>query len=313
MKTTFLVLGGYGFLGTNIIKYIDKHMKDDVQVIVFDKFESHPAGVGFESICRSYAGDFSDEALITRIFDENAIDMVLHCISTTVPATSFNAKFDIESNLIPTVSLLDAMISHKVFDIVYLSSGGAIYGSTSVRPHKETDDVFPKSSYGVVKLAIEKYMMQYAELYGLRPLVLRLSNPYGPWHYSMKQGICNIAVADALAGRKFTVWGDGNGSKDYIFVEDFVKILFILLRNKVNNEVINVASGEHWSVNGILNVVKSIRPGFSWEYVDASMLDVARFELNTERLKSLVGNYCFTSLEDGVKLTFEWAEKGCCD
>ena len=311
MKSTFLVLGGYGFLGTNIIKYIDKYMKEEVQVVVFDKFASHPAGVGFESVCRSYAGDFSDEALITRIFDENAIDMVLHCISTTVPATSFNAKFDIESNLIPTLSLLDTMISHKVNDIVYLSSGGAIYGSSLDRPHKETDDVFPKSSYGVVKLAIEKYMMQYAELYGLRPLVLRLSNPYGPWHYSMKQGICNIAVADALAGRKFKVWGDGNGHKDYIFVEDFVRILFILLRNKVNNEVINVASGEHWSVNGILDVVKSIRPNFSWEYVDASVLDVARFELDTERLKNLVGDYCFTSLEDGMKLTFDWAEKGC--
>lgn len=310
---TILILGGFGFLGTNIIKFIDGNMPDDYRVVVFDKFASHPAGVNFGSIVKTYAGDFSDENLIERIFNENDIDAVYHCISTTVPASSFNARFDIESNLVPTVSLLGCMLRHKVFDIVYISSGGAIYGSSASRKHCESDDVFPISSYGVVKLAIEKYLMQYAELYGLKPLVIRLSNPYGPWHYSMKQGICNVAVADALKGNVFNVWGDGNGVKDYIFVEDFVNILFSLRAASAQPCVVNVGSGECKSVNEILAMIKQIVPDFKWTYTDASLLDVSHFELDTAKLESIIGKFDFTPIDDGLKRTFDWAKEICCD
>ena len=310
---TILILGGYGFLGTNIIKFIDARMPLDSRVIVFDKFESHPAGVGFDSVAKTYSGDFSDDELIESIFDENKIDTVFHCISTTVPASSFNARFDIESNLVPTVNLLDCMIRHGVQDMVYISSGGAIYGTSAARKHSEADDVFPISSYGVVKLAIEKYLMQYAQLYGLRPLVVRLSNPYGPWHYSMKQGVCNIALADAINGKVFNVWGDGCGVKDYIYVEDFADILFLLLAAGAQPCVVNVGSGICKSVNEILTMVKGIVHEFEWIHTDASLLDVSRFELDTSKLKAIIGEYDFTDMEEGLKKTFEWAKGSCCD
>lgn len=309
---TILLLGGFGFLGTNIIKHIDGKLSREYRVVVFDKFASHPAGVKFNSVVKTYSGDFSDEALIGSIFDENEIDAVFHCISTTVPATSFNAKFDIESNLMPTLSLLDCMVRHKVYDIVYISSGGAIYGTSALHPHKESDDVFPISSYGVVKLAIEKYLMQYAQLYDLKPLVLRLSNPYGPWHYSMKQGVCNVAVADAIDGRPFKVWGDGSGIKDYIYVEDFADILFRLRAVGIQPCVVNVGSGDCRSVNDILQMIKSIVPGFGWTHTNASMLDVSRFELDTAKLKSIIGEYDFTDMEEGLKKTFDWTKEICC-
>lgn len=310
---TILILGGYGFLGTNIIKFSECHIPNQYRYIVFDKFDSHPAGVRFNSVEKVYAGDFSDEYLINSIFEENEIDAVFHCVSTTVPASSFNAKFDIESNLIPTINLLDCMIRHNVYDMAYISSGGAIYGATSSMGHKETDDVFPISSYGVVKLAIEKYLMQYAQLYGLKPLVLRLSNPYGPWHYSMKQGICNIAIADALNGNAFSVWGDGNGIKDYIYVEDFADILFRLIDTADKPSVINVGSGECRSVNEILSIIKQIVPEFEWSYTDASLLDVSRFKLDTTKLESIIGDYSFTPITDGLQKTLLWAKEECCD
>lgn len=309
---TILILGGFGFLGTNIIKYIDGNLSREYRVVVFDRYALHPAGVKFNSIVKTYSGDFSDDALIDNIFDENEIDVVFHCISTTVPASSFNAKFDIESNLVPTLSLLDCMVRHKVYDIVYISSGGAIYGTSDQHPHKESDDVFPISSYGVVKLAIEKYLMQYAQLYNLKPLVLRLSNPYGPWHYSMRQGVCNVAVADAVNGKSFKVWGDGRGVKDYIYVEDFAEILFRLRAAEVQPCVINVGSGDCRSVNDILGMIKSIVPGFEWTYTDASLLDVSRFELDMSRLKSIIGEYAFTAMEEGLKRTLDWTEEICC-
>lgn len=293
------------------MKFAESNYLDRYRFIVFDRVGTHPEAVPFSNIICTYAGDFSDSDLIERILTENRVDMVFHCISTTVPASSFNARYDIESNLIPSVALLDCMIRHKVYDILYISSGGAIYGTAGRVGHKEDDDVFPISSYGVVKLAIEKYMMQCSQLYGLKPLIVRLSNPYGPWHYSMKQGICNVALASALRGLDFSVWGDGNGTKDYIFVEDFCDILYKLVNNGVQGEVVNVGSGECKSVNDILSSVKALVPSFKWNYSDASELDVSRFELNTDKLRGMIGEYGFTHMDEGLRKTFEW-EKGIC-
>jgi len=303
---TILLLGGFGFLGTNILKHIDSHCLNEYKVIAFDKFPSHYQGVTFKCISRTYAGDFSDSKAVETIFDENQIDLVIHALGTTVPTSSFNAKYDIVSNLIPTVSLAETMIKHNVQKIVYLSSGGAIYGSDKMHPHKEDEDTFPISSYGVVKFSIEKYLMQYAQLYGLKPLILRVSNPYGPWHYSMKQGICNVAMASAIKGLPFTVWGDGEASKDYIYVDDFANILFKLVEKEAFNDIFNLASGEISSVNTILGIIKHHVPNFEWKYEAASRYDVNHFELNTDKLHSVIGHYEFVKLKEGLERTFKW-------
>lgn len=303
-----LLLGGYGFIGTNILSYIDQNLKDEYEVVVFDKLSSHYAGMSFDCVKKSYSGDFSDNLLIDNIFNEEKIDVVIHSISTTIPATSFNAKYDVESNLIPTISLLDSMIKHNVYDIAYISSGGAIYGN-GVNKHKESDDVFPVSSYGVVKLSIEKYLMQYAQLYGLKPLILRLSNPYGKFHYSMKQGVVNVALASAVNNNVFSIWGDGNSSKDYIFIDDFVDIMFLLMKSNINSSVVNIASNQLLSVNQIVNSVKCLISSFTWKYKDSSRLDVSKFALDNKKLLSLIGDYNFTSFEDGLSITYNWLIK----
>lgn len=324
MKKNILILGGFGFLGTNVMKFVDDNLKGEYRFIVFDKFDHHMGGVEFDCVDKVYAGDFADKALLERIFQENHIDVVLHSLSTTVPVDSSNARFDVESNLIPTLDVLGQMVKYGVKDIVYLSSGGAIYGVRGVTGkalcnaslckvgYKESDDVFPISSYGVVKLAIEKYLMQYAQLYGIQPLILRLSNPYGPYHYSMKQGVINIAMTKALRGETLEIWGDGNGGKDYIYVEDYAKILFELLRLKIedfrlqNGVVLNVASGQVLSVNEIAAAVKNLVPSFQFVHKDAQKFDASHFALDTTKLMTLLPDFEFTSLEEGLAKTYDW-------
>ena len=305
MKTV-LLLGGFGFLGTNIIKMIDDAFAQSYTVIILDRIMTHPSGLKFDCIKRVYVGDFSDESLLKSIFEENDIDLVIHSLSTTIPLGTNNARFDIESNLVPTIKLMDCMLEHRVYDIVYISSGGAIYGNSFEGAHKEDENASPISSYGVVKLTVEKYMMQYAANYGLRPLVLRLSNPYGPYHYSMKQGLVNVALATALGNERFVVWGDGTAEKDYIYVRDFVSIMFQLLDEGVHSKVINVGSGQVASVNQILGEIKRMVPSFLWEYKEASKLDVSHFELDTALLSSFIGAYAFIKLDEGIKMTYEW-------
>ena len=108
--------------------------------------------------------------------------------------------FDIQLNVLPTIGLLNTMTKHNVDKIVFISSGGAIYGDHYVdkSSHSEEEILFPKSAYGISKLVIEKYLYLYQVQYGIKSLVLLLSNPYGPYHYSMKQGVINIAIEKAL-------------------------------------------------------------------------------------------------------------------
>ena len=305
MKTV-LILGGFGFLGTNVIKMIDDSWAQSYQVVVLDRLLAHPSGEKFNCIKKVYVGDFSDESLLKSIFEESDIDLVIHSLSTTIPLGTNNARFDIESNLVPTIQLLDCMLEHGVNDMVFISSGGAIYGNSFEGAHKEDENTFPISSYGVVKLTIEKYLMHYAAIYGLRPLALRLSNPYGPYHYSMKQGLVNVALAAALGNEQFVVWGDGTAEKDYIYVRDFVSVMFQLVDCGVHSKVINVGSGQVASVNQILGEIKQMLPSFSWEYKEASKLDVSHFELDTTLLSSYIGTYAFVKLDEGIKLTYEW-------
>ena len=301
-----LLLGGYGFLGTNIMTFVDKHLSQQYKFIVFDKFDRHMGGVEFGCIENTYAGDFTDKELLETIFHENKIDLVIHSLSTTVPVDSDNARYDVETNLLPTLDVLALMVKYGVKDIVYISSGGAVYGTREQKPHLESDAVYPISSYGTVKVATEKYMMQYGQLYGLRPLIVRLSNPYGAYHYSMKQGVINIAMTKALRNETLQIWGEGNDKKDYIYVEDFVDILFKLLDKGVTNQVINIGSGTLLSVNEIANAVRALVPTFKAEHSEAQQFDASHFELNTDKLRSLIGDYEFTSFKEGLNKTYLW-------
>lgn len=302
-----LLLGGFGFLGSNILKYIDDNFCNEWSAIILDRVSSHPHGLQFDCVEKVYAGDFSDSTITQRIFSENQIDYVIHAISTTTPNSSQNAIYDIQSNLIPTLRLLDVMVQSGVKNIVFISSGGAIYGDNQTRSaFKESDNVFPKSSYGVTKLAIEKYLLQYASLYGLRPLILRLSNPYGKYHYSMKQGVCNVALRSAKEHVPFNVWGDGSSTKDYIYVEDFCAILFRLIDADVHTDVINVASGQLLSLHTILSYVEQYIPTFSYQHIESSKYDVTQVVLDNSKLLSIIGDFTFTTMDKALGNIVNW-------
>lgn len=310
MKTNILLLGGFGFLGTNLIKYIESHCPEKYSVIVMDRFSSHPAGISFTIVDNIYDGDFADRHLIDRIFDENDINLVIHSLSSTTPSSASSNDFDMRQNVLPTMQLLDVMYRHNVKSIVFLSSGGAVYGDLpcSDKGHIETDALYPKSSYGLSKAAIEKNLFQYSELFGFNVLILRPSNPYGPYHYSKKQGIINIAIEKALRHETFEVWGTGEGKKDYLYVDDLSAVIVHLIEKGLGPfEIVNVGSGELLSVNDILAAVKEVAShSFNWLYKDARNTDVQSFKLNLTRLVSLLPEYQPIPFVDGLNRTLAW-------
>ncbi len=228
MKKNILVLGGSGFLGKNICEVLRKQYN----IIVFSK-ESIPA-----SDHKSYQGDFSNPKDLEMVFKENKIDIVLHLISTTTPATSNKDKaYDIKSNLLATIDLLDLMVKYSVPKIVFISSGGGVYGKlgNNEKSVKEDHATNPLCSYAICKLAIEKYLLLYKNLHNIDYLILRVSNPYGEHHSSDSQGIINIMLKKIVAGDKIEIWGDGSVIRDYIYVKDCANIVKTLLDKETFN------------------------------------------------------------------------------
>lgn len=169
-----LVIGGSGFIGSHLV---DSLLKQGKKVRVFDRaperFRGAQRGVDFVQ------GSFDDVAALAEALSD--VDQVFHLLSTTVPSTSnLNPVADIEGNLINSVRLLELMRASDVRRIVYLSSGGTVYGIPQTDPVAESHPLRPISSYGIVKVAVENYLHLEQQLHGLHPVVLRVSNPYGP-------------------------------------------------------------------------------------------------------------------------------------
>lgn len=302
-----LLLGGFGFIGSNILHYIDRYYFNKYEVVVFDRIAKNIYVSSNNCIKDVFSGDFSDIDMIRNIFEKHTFDFVIHSISTTVPATSKNIRFDIETNLISTIELLKLLVEYNTRNIIFFSSGGAVYGAIEDRiKHKETDLTMPLSSYGIVKLTIEKYLYHFFHNFGLRPTILRLANPYGPFHYSDNQGVINIAVRAAIANKNFSIWGDGTAKKDYIFIEDVCFVLMKFLENQPVNQIINIGSGTALSLNTIMNSIKKDFSGFSWSYVQSQKFDVPHFELDISLLKTLIKDIRFTQLDEGLSKTIMW-------
>ena len=167
-----LVIGGNGFIGSSLVGRL---RAQGVAVRVLDIGRPR-TDVTWESV-EFVQGSLADGSLLPHALAD--VDVVFHLASTTVPGTSnLDPAADVQGNLVATLGLLQAMRAAGVRRIVYFSSGGAVYGNTSVDTVSESQPLHPVSSYGVVKAAIENYLHMYRELGDLEPVVLRPSNPY---------------------------------------------------------------------------------------------------------------------------------------
>jgi len=303
VKDTILLLGGSGFIGRNIIDFVinNKEFLDHRIVVLSRDFQSEKTN-GVEYV----SGDYGDKNILIRLFSKWNFTRVFHCATSTTPLSSNNNILaDINGNLIATIGLLDVMKDFGCFSILYLSSGGAVYGDKNLEMISEQTICSPVSSYGVIKLTIENFLRLYQKQFGINYLILRVSNPFGKFHISEKQGVINIAVRRALNNETIEVWGDGNQSKDYIFVDDLVKIIFRLLKLGIVNETINIGSGQAYQLNMILNTIKMYFPKLQINYVESKSTDVKDFCLDISLMKSLV-DFKFTDFEEAIQQTIFW-------
>jgi len=303
--TTCLVFGGGGFIGSHLTEGL---VKSGYDVKVFDNFQS-----GFTNLntiidkVEIIKGDFFNETDIDNALKN--VDFVFHYISTTNPATAIeNPIFDIESNIIGSVKLFQYAVKNDVAKIIYPSSGGTIYGTTTVRPMKETDPLDPTNPYAISKLTIEKYLHHFYQMYGMDYTILRYSNPYGERQNPLgKQGVIPIFLNKIKHGEKPMIYGDGSMVRDYIYIKDAIDATLAIFKKNAPEKVFNVGSGYGTSLNEIIEIMsdvvgQKILPDHienSGTYLPKIVLDISRIEKNT-------GWKPTTELSEGIKNTWEW-------
>ncbi len=296
-----LVIGGNGFIGSHLV---DKLLIGGHNVRVFDiayeRYRKPLPNVDYRISTLDNIPDLH-EALL-------GIDMVFHLASTSVPSTSnFDTVSDITSNLIPTINILNLIVKLKINRIVYWSSGGAVYGNPLTTPINEEHPLNPISSYGIVKMTVEKYLSLYQRMYGLKPLILRPSNPYGPRQgHFLAQGVISTFLKKIIKNEQITVYGDGNSTKDYIYIDDLVNQCLELSLSSESG-IFNMGSGQGISVNQIIeciNIITNRIPEII--YSDVQDYDVNHFILDISKTTSFLGNYPLTSLEEGLLATWNW-------
>jgi UDP-glucose 4-epimerase len=298
-----LVLGGSGFLGSHIV---DKFLAEKHDVSVYDlypeRFRRSPAGIKF------YTGDFGNVGALSELIG-TGFDAVIHCVSTTTPKSSNESpEFDIQSNVIGTLYLLDICVKHNVGKLVFLSSGGTIYGDIGNREMvDETHAVRPMCSYGVSKLTIEHYLDVYRHLRGLDYVALRLSNPYGERQSPLRAlGALTVFLHRTLKRQNVEVWGDGGVTRDFIYVGDVANAVYLATTNPVSG-VFNVGTGTGLSLRDILVHITNVvgrEPTVEW--LASRSFDVPRIVLDASKLKKATEWRVVTSLQDGVGITADW-------
>ncbi len=292
-----IIIGGCGFIGTNLSK---KLVGMGYDVLVVDRNdclpEDYPVSVDY-SKCDFVSGEGLED-----VISEDSV--VIHLVSTSVPNSSnMHILEDAMNNIIPSVRLIDICAKKKVRKLVYSSSGGQIYGIPNTLPINEHHETNPQSAYGIQKLAIEKYMQLYKKMYGLNIAIMRIANPYGHGQQPYRgQGVIATFLASAFEGREIEIWGDGTSVRDYIYIDDLMDAFLKVIKYDGDEEIFNIGSGIGTSVNAILEDIEAITDKtINKRYIPIKTENINANVLDCEKAYSELGWRAYTPIYEGIK------------
>lgn len=296
-----IVLGGTGFLGSAVARaFLDSG--SDVTVVArhepTDSLKLRLAGVRFVT------ADAGDGARIGPLLDRT--DLVVHTVGSMLPQESnANPSADVTTSLPALLALLEQLRDRPQVALTFISSGGTVYGNPAQMPVSERSLCNPITSYGVVKLAAEKFIGMYSTLYGIPSRILRVSNVYGPGQPTGRsQGIVGAFLAATRRGEPLHVFGDGRSLRDYIHVDDVADAVVALARSPRQASVINVGSGTGRTILDVLEVVGKVAGAQpKVEFLPDRGFDVRAIVLDTTLLAGLV-QWDPTPFELGVERTW---------
>ncbi|MCM3869114.1 MAG: NAD-dependent epimerase/dehydratase family protein [Pyrinomonadaceae bacterium] len=236
-------------------------------------------------------------------------DILIHLVHTTRPGSSMeDPAFDISSNVVASAKWLMLLPKTKARRILFVSSGGTVYGIPQVMPIDENHPTDPVCSYGISKLAIEKYISMYASMFGVEFCLLRPSNVYGEGQrLNVGQGVIGVMADRALRGEPLEIWGAEDNLRDYLHIDDMVSATMSLVDYSGPRRIFNVSSGEGHSVTEIVAMLTRAL-GFSPQIVRKPDrgFDVPSNVLDSTRLTEETGWRPIIDITAGIKRTVDW-------
>ena len=296
-----LVLGGCGFIGSHVV---DSLISNNFEIRVLDrvpeKFRRPLPDVEY------VYGDYRDQDLIEQSL--SGVGAVVHLISTTLPGTAnANPRGDVEDNLIGTLGLISTMRRMGVNRLIYMSSGGTVYGRPLSVPIPENHPLNPTNSYGIVKACVENYLQMYSREADFSSVAIRAANPFGPrqGHLGI-QGVVATFLNRALRGDPLEIWGDGTVVRDYLYASDVADLCSKVLNSTFVGPV-NAGSGIGRSLNEVAAAVREVTGrDLCIVYKDSRSVDVPSSVLDISRAREELGWNPSRDFEADLQKTWSW-------
>jgi UDP-glucose 4-epimerase len=301
-----LLAGGTGFIGSALAKYLVHrgHAVRTASRTVAAHALSQPTQL--EHFCRDMSRVSPDDP----VFD--GVTGVVDLMATTSPARSMiDVSRDLAANLVPSINLLECIRARRIPKHVFISSGGTVYGVPRRLPVSEDEPTNPISSYGVMKLALEKYAAIYCSSIDCRWYALRMSNAYGLDQLSGTEiGVIANFVRRHARGEGVEIWGDGSIIRDYVFISDVVEgICKMLESDRVDSGPYNLGSGTGHSLLQVIDSITRISGvRIAVNFLAARTVDVPAVVLDIARITNAIGWRPRVSFEEGVGLMWEGAK-----
>jgi UDP-glucose 4-epimerase len=300
-----LILGGAGFIGSHLAGAL---LARGHAVRIFDRRDRRlRSAFPYTADVEWHEGDFKNARDVARALAGS--DAVFHLVSTTLPKTANeNPAYDVETNVVGSLAMLDVARDCGVKKIIFLSSGGTVYGVPQEIPIPETHPTDPITAYGIGKLAVEKYLHLHHVIQGLNYVVLRMANPFGErQRVASAQGAVITFLYRALRNQSVEIWGDGSVVRDYFYVADAAQALVRALDYTGIERVFNIGSGAGRSLNEVLAAIEVlIGRSVDRRYLPARLFDVPSNVLDISRARTVLGWEPRTPFEEGLSRTAEW-------
>jgi UDP-glucose 4-epimerase len=300
-----LVTGGAGFIASHVV---DGYVSLGHDVAVVDDL-SRGSRANLNPKARFYLGDIQDTKFVESIIAAERPAIVNHhAAQMDVRRGVREPLFDASVNILGSLNILQSAIANGVTRVVYISTAGAAYGEPDILPVPETYPINPITPYGVSKHTVEHYLFTYSFLYGLKYVVLRYGNVYGPRQSSQGEaGVFAIFSEQLLAGIQPVIYGDGGKVRDYVYVDDVVTANITALE-RGNNEIFNVANGVETTDQEVFDLVKRLlgKSEVKSKYAPRRPGEIDKIKLDIRKARESLGWTPRVTLEEGARHTVEY-------
>lgn len=250
--------------------------------------------------------DITDAEAVDEVV--GGVDVVAHLAAHPLPASTEDPRTNARINIMGSLNVLDSAREHGV-EKVFFSSASSLVGEVESVPVSESHPAKPQSPYGVAKHAVEEYLEIYNQLYDLDYLVFRFFNVYGPYQYPESGALVPVVMSRLARGEGVFVTGDGQQTRDFVYVRDITRFIVEGLESDVKNEVVNMGVGEDTAIIDAIHAIADVvgvEPEIERKPERPDEID--DFYADTSKCRELFGNKPDTGLREGLEKTYRWME-----